>query len=270
MMAKNARKGPFEPRILGFLCQWCGYAGADLAGVSRYRYPHNLRVVRVMCSGRVDPAFIVDAFSKGMDGVMVIGCHPGDCHYITGNFEAANMAVAARLLLEYSGVNPKRFMLDWVSASEGMRFARLASEFTADIRNLGQLGKGEGESEAGLDDRLKAAKAVSQQEKLRYLLGRFTAFVKEGNHYGERFAEHEMQRMLGGVILDELLANGIVLALEGGPLSVMETAARLGQPAERVLLAIMSLRRKGIVEAAGTVGRTPTYSLKPARVANVC
>lgn len=269
-MADVSRQPTFEPKILGFLCQWCGYAGADLAGVSRYRYPANLRVVRVMCSGRVDPAFIVDAFLQGVDGVMVIGCHPGDCHYISGNYEAMNMAAAVRVLLQYSGVNAKRFMLDWVSASEGMRFSKIVTEFTSTISKQGPLGKAEGESEEGLADRLRAAEAVAQQEKLRYLLGRFTSFVNQGNKYGEWFTEHEMERMLGGVILDELLANGICQLLKVGSLSVKDMAARLKQPEPRVLAALMALKRKGKVEVSGTEGRTPTYALKePAEAAVV-
>lgn len=261
----------FEPKILGFLCQWCGYAGADLAGVSRYRYPSNLRIVRVMCSGRVDPVFIVDAFQKGMDGVMVIGCHPGDCHYISGNYEAANVAEAVKLLLGYSGVNTKRFMLDWVSASEGMRFSRLATEFTSTISKLGPLGKGDGELEEGLAGRLNAAKAVAQQEKLRYLLGRFSSFIKQGNKYGERFTRQEMRRMLERLVLDELLFNRILLLLEGGPLTAKDISAKLAQPVAAVLPALIALKRKGLLEARGMDKRSPLYiTTKPAEAGIVC
>ncbi|MDO8473020.1 MAG: hydrogenase iron-sulfur subunit [Dehalococcoidia bacterium] len=260
----------FEPRILGFLCQWCGYAGADLAGVSRFKYPASLRVVRVMCSGRVDPAFVVDALAHGQDGVMVIGCHPGDCHYITGNYEALNMAIATRLLLEYSGISPKRFMLDWVSASEGARFSRLVTDFTATIARLGPLGCAESESEEGIADRLAAARAVAQQEKLRYLLGRVSAFVKKGNKYGERFTGHEVERMLAGVIADELLMNRILFLLQKRPLSIADMADALKQEPRRALAAVMSLKRKGKVEMSGIAGATTVYTLKPsAEVAHV-
>ncbi|MEW6033682.1 MAG: hydrogenase iron-sulfur subunit [Chloroflexota bacterium] len=270
-MAKVIRPAAFTPRILGFLCQWCGYAGADLAGVSRFRYPPNLRVVRVMCSGRVDAAFIVDAFLRGMDGVMVIGCHPGDCHYLSGNYEAMNMAVATRLLLECSGVNTKRFLLDWVSASEGMRFSRLVSDFTAAITVLGPLGKGSSELEHGLKERLRAALAVAQQEKLRYLLGMFTTFTRRGNRYEEAFTRHEMERVLGGVVLDELATNRILQSLETGPLSVKELAQRLGQPSQRVLRLLAGLKRKGLVVLSSTEGQSPRYALKAgAEVTHVC
>ena len=192
--------------------------------------------------GQGRPCLYCGSFAKGMDGVMVLGCHPGDCHYITGNYEAMNMAVATRLLLQYSGVNAKRFLLDWVSASEGMRFSKLVSEFTATVTKLGPLGSGEGESEDGLVDRLAAAQSVAQQEKLRYLIGRFTAFVKEGNKYGERFTEHEMERMLGRVILEELLSQDTAVAA-GRPAVVKDIANRLGPPA-RALTVLMALKRK--------------------------
>lgn len=261
-MTARQKGGTFEPRILGFLCQWCGYAGADLAGVSRYKYPANLRIVRVMCSGRVDPAFVVDAFAQGQDGVMVIGCHPGDCHYITGNYEALNMATATRLLLERAGISPKRFMLDWVSASEGARFSRLVTDFTATVSRLGPLGCAEGELEGGMSDRLAAARAVAQQEKLRYLLGRVSIFAKKGNKYGERFTGHEIERMLAGVIAEEFLANSILLLLKKKPLSVAALAQELRQEPRQVLMSVMSLKRKDRVEAGGVDGASPVYVLK--------
>ncbi|MBI2859512.1 MAG: hydrogenase iron-sulfur subunit, partial [Chloroflexi bacterium] len=236
----------FQPRILAFLCQWCGYAGADLAGVSRQKYPANIRVVRVMCSGRVDLCFITGAFLRGMDGVMVIGCHPGDCHYITGNCEAARMGTAARLLLEQSGVNPGRFIIDWVSASEGARFARIATDFTRQVSGLGKLGQGPGEQAAR--ERLEAAHAVAQQPKLRYLLGRATSFVEQGNRYGEKFTEHELKRMLEGVMLDETLANRIAVASKERLPQIEEMASDLGPPLERVRREASLLQRLGTVK----------------------
>ncbi len=127
----------FEPRIIGFCCNWCSYAGADLAGVSRLQYPPNLRVVRVMCSGMVHPNLVIDALTKGADGVIICGCHHGDCHYLEGNLKAENRKEAIELLLEDFGLEPERFRLEWVSASEGPRFAELASEMTETVRTLG-------------------------------------------------------------------------------------------------------------------------------------
>ncbi len=127
----------FEPVIIGFCCNWCSYAGADLAGVSRQQYPPNLRIIRVMCSGMVHPNLIIDALTKGADGVLICGCHPGDCHYLEGNLKAENRKEAIELLLEDFGIEPERFRLEWVSASEGPRFAELVREMTETVRALG-------------------------------------------------------------------------------------------------------------------------------------
>jgi F420-non-reducing hydrogenase iron-sulfur subunit len=127
----------YEPLIIGFCCNWCSYAGADLAGVSRLQYPPNLRVVRVMCSGMVHPNLVIDALTKGADGVIICGCHLGDCHYIEGNVKAENRKEAIELMLEDFGIEPERFRLEWVSASEGPRFAEVIREMTETVRALG-------------------------------------------------------------------------------------------------------------------------------------
>ncbi len=127
----------FEPVIIGFCCNWCSYAGADLAGVSRQQYPPNLRIIRVMCSGMVHPNLVIDALTKGADGVLICGCHPGDCHYLEGNLKAENRKEAIELMLEDFGIEPERFRLEWVSASEGPRFAEVIREMTETVRALG-------------------------------------------------------------------------------------------------------------------------------------
>lgn len=127
----------FEPVIVGFCCNWCSYAGADLAGVSRQQYPPNLRVIRVMCSGMVHPNLVIDALTKGADGVLICGCHPGDCHYLEGNLKAEKRKEAIELILEDFGIEPQRFRLEWVSASEGPRFAEVIREMTDTVRALG-------------------------------------------------------------------------------------------------------------------------------------
>jgi len=129
----------FEPKIVGFLCNWCAYTGADLAGTSRIKSSPNLRIIRVMCSGRVDPTFIVKAFSEGADGVLIAGCHPGDCHYIRGNQNTLKRIPLLRNLLKQVGVEPQRLRLEWISAGEGDKFAEVANSMTEDIRKLGPL-----------------------------------------------------------------------------------------------------------------------------------
>ena len=135
----TASSNDFEPRIVGFLCNWCSYAGADAAGTSRMKYPPNVRIVRVMCSGRVSPELVIRTFREGADGVMVLGCHIGDCHYVSGNFRTAKRFPIFRSLLSHLGIHPDRLLLEWVSSSEARRFADVVEEFTARIRALGPL-----------------------------------------------------------------------------------------------------------------------------------
>jgi F420-non-reducing hydrogenase iron-sulfur subunit len=127
----------FEPQILCFACNWCSYAGADLAGVSRIQYPPNIRIIRVMCSGRIDPTFVLKAFREGIDGVLICGCHIGDCHYIDGNHKTARRIPLLKKLLGQLGIEEERVRLEWVSASEGDRFASVVSDATEQIRRLG-------------------------------------------------------------------------------------------------------------------------------------
>ncbi len=133
----------WEPNILVFCCNWCSYGGADSAGVSRYQYPSNVQIVRVMCSGRVDPGFVLKAFHKGSDGVLITGCHPGDCHYQTGNLQAEKRVEMLRVLLGQLGIESDRLGLEWISAAEGQRFARVITEFVGRIKGLGPLDGGE-------------------------------------------------------------------------------------------------------------------------------
>ena len=133
-----SEKGEFEPTIIGFLCNWCAYAGADLAGVSRMQYPPNIRIVRVMCSGRVDPSFILEALKDGADGVLVAGCHlPSDCHYISGNFKALRRIKLLKKVLEQFGIEPERVRLEWISASEGDKFATVVKDMVEQIKKIG-------------------------------------------------------------------------------------------------------------------------------------
>ena len=136
--AEDAATGQgWEPKIAAFLCNWCSYAGADLAGVSRIQYPDNIRIIRVPCSGRIHPAFLLRALQNGADGVLVSGCHPGDCHYISGNLVARRKFALLKELLQYAGIEPERVQFSWVSASEGGRFAAIVEKVVEEIRKLG-------------------------------------------------------------------------------------------------------------------------------------
>ena len=136
MMKKN-----FEPVLLAFLCNWCSYAGADLAGTSRLQYPPNVRIIRVMCSGRINPIFVINAFQQGIDGVIIAGCHPGECHYDQGNYIARRRIVLLKKLLAYLGIDSNRIQMAWVSASEGEKFSQIIKKVTCDIKKLGPIGQ---------------------------------------------------------------------------------------------------------------------------------
>jgi len=127
----------FEPKIVAFLCNWCSYTGADLAGTSRMKYAPNIRIIRVMCSGRIDPTFVLKSFREGADGVLICGCHPGDCHYHEGNYRCLRRYHLLQKYIQQMGIESGRLRLEWISASEGKQFAQLVNEMTEQVRHLG-------------------------------------------------------------------------------------------------------------------------------------
>jgi coenzyme F420-reducing hydrogenase delta subunit len=140
-MAENLASKDWEPKIVAIVCNWCTYAGADLAGISRIQYPPNVRIIRVPCTGRINPFYIVKALQTGADGVLVSGCHPGECHYISGNLVARRKFAALKSFLSYIGLEGDRTMFTWVSASEGDRFAQVIKGVTAKVKALGPANK---------------------------------------------------------------------------------------------------------------------------------
>jgi coenzyme F420-reducing hydrogenase delta subunit len=136
-LPEAAPQKTWEPTVVAFLCNWCSYAGADLAGVSRIQYPPNIRIIRVPCSGRINPVFLLRALQNGADAVLVSGCHPGDCHYISGNLAARRKFALFKDLLKYAGIEPERVQFTWVSASEGGRFAGVVEKVVEQARKLG-------------------------------------------------------------------------------------------------------------------------------------
>ncbi len=233
----------FEPKILGLLCNWCCYAGADLAGVSRYQYPTNIRVIRVMCSGRVDPAFVLRAFSNGTDGVFIGGCWLGECHYITeGNYDAVSMMHLCKKLLGQIGVNPERLRLEWVSASEGIRFAEVITDFTKKLKELGPLGI----DENGLKLKLEAAKNLVPYIKL-VERERLRVHFATDEEYNEFFTSEEVDRLFHELIVDKLAISQIMLLLRESPLSTGEISEILGLNPSEVSRHLKSSAREGLV-----------------------
>jgi len=246
--------GTFEPKIIGFCCNWCSYAGADLAGVSRFQYPTNLRVVRVMCSGRVDPSFIFSSFLAGFDGVMVLGCHLGDCHYLTGNYHAEKKMQMVEKLLGLASVERKRFILDWVSAAEGERFARIVTEFANKIKEVGPLEKDE-----SLILSLKAARVTTQGEKVRWLVGNELDLLEKGNVFREKILTNEFSVVMDTLLRDEYKKNEIALLLEKIPYSVREIADCVRLSPQQVSSYLVDLEDLGMISLHSIAGKTPKY-----------
>jgi len=237
----------FEPKILGFLCNWCCYAGADLAGVSRYQYPTNIRLIRVMCSGRVDLAFILRAFSDGADGVFVGGCWLGECHYAPeGNYHALSMMHICRKLLEQIGVNPERLRLEWVSASEGIRFKEIITDFTKKLKELGPLGVGEGIDENGLKLKLEAVRSLVPYIKLVERERLRVHFDTEAE-YDKFFKSEELERLFRELIEEKLTISQILLLLRERPLSTGEISDILGLSPSEVSRYLKSSAKDGLI-----------------------
>jgi len=245
----------FEPKILSFLCNWCAYAGADLAGISRFQYPPNTRVIRVMCSGRVDPAFIPEAFLAGHDGVMVLGCHPGDCHYLTGNIQAERKIDLTQKLFERAGIGSERILLDWVSAGEGERFAQVIRQFVEKIRPLGPFPLGQ-----EMKEKLQAIKASLEGEKIRWMVGKGPELLEKGNVYGEHLPQEKIEGVIEGTIRDEFFKNRILQLVEGKPLAAREISQTLNLILKETLSYLGSLIGEGRIGFdPAEEGKIPKY-----------
>jgi len=241
----------FKPVIIGFLCNWCCYGGADLAGVSRFQYPPHLRVIRLMCSGRVDLEFIFRAFAQKADGVFIGGCHLNDCHYNPeGNYDALGNSLIAKRILANIGVNPERLRLEWVSAGEGTRFAEVMIELSAKIKSLGPLGSSEGKSIAELQGGLQAATDLVPYIKL-VERERFRVQERTEENYHKLFASAEFDRLFQELILDKLAMGRIMGLARSQPVAAGEIAAGLGLPAADVLRHLNAMAQRGLVKLEG-------------------
>ena len=245
----------FEPTILSFLCNWCAYAGADLAGVSRFQYPPNTRVIRVMCSGRVDPLFIPKAFLVGYDGVMVLGCHPGDCHYLTGNVQAEQKMGLTRKLLAMERIESERLLLDWVSAGEGERFSKVIREFVEKIRSLGPF-----RLDQETKEKLQAIEVSLEGEKIRWMVGKGPELLEKENVYGDRLPQERIETVMEGTIRDEFIKNRIILLLESKPSAAKEISNTLNLKLKETLSYLISLVGEGKIGFdPSEEGRVPKY-----------
>ena len=247
-----AAPSEFKPVIVGFLCNWCCYGGADLAGVSRFQYPPYLRVIRLMCSGRVDLEFILRAFAKKADAVFIGGCHLGDCHYNPeGNYDALGNSFVAKRILENIGINPDRLRLEWVSAGEGIRFAEIMTEFGAKIKSLGPFGSSEGRDLADLQAALEVATQLVPYYKL-VERERFRVAKRTEDGYKEFFARPDYEPLFKELILDKLAMGRIMGALRAGETSAPNIAQKLLLDPAEVAQHLLALSQQGMVRLDGS------------------
>ena len=249
----------FEPKIIGFLCNWCSYAGADLAGVSRIQYPSNIRVVRVMCSGRIDPIIPLQVFAKGADGVIVLGCHPGDCHYSEGNLYEEKKFEILKKLLALTGLGSERIELEWVSASEGQRFAQVITQFTEHIKKLGPSPLSGPNPDKKISDNLEAAKDAAADFRLRVLVGRERELIEKKNVYGDKIPLEEFKALLDDAVEAEFLRHKIHVLTRNKALPVRDLATATKLKPDKVLKHIVSMRRKNMITVDHIEGNTPFY-----------
>ncbi len=241
----------FKPVIVGFLCNWCCYGGADLAGVSRFQYPPHLRVIRLMCSGRVDLEFIFRSFAQKADGVFIGGCHLNDCHYNPeGNYDALGNSLIAKRILENVGVNPERLRLEWVSAGEGIRFAEVMHEMSAKIKSLGPLGASEGKSIPELQAGLAAATELVPYIKL-VERERFRVPERKEENYHKLFGSAEFDQLFRELILDKIAMARIMGYARPQPVAASEIATGLNLPAAEVAHHLDMLAQRGMVKLDG-------------------
>jgi F420-non-reducing hydrogenase iron-sulfur subunit len=254
----------FEPLIVAFCCNWCAYAGADLAGVSRYEYPPNVRIIRIMCSGRVDPLMVFRAFRKGADGVLVAGCHPGDCHYIDGNLRAKERMEQVSRIMEKSGIPLQRFELTWISAAEGKIFAETIREFTEELKKLGPISK---EAIGGVPtiNKVIAAENLFLEFPVRWLSARAQTLAQEENVYGEKLDPEHLREIVANFLEMEHLKHLILQLITTKPYSLPVISEKLGVPSKIVFECLVELQGEGLAEIIGFENDYPVYTSRGGR-----
>lgn len=237
----------FQPKIIGIICNWCCYGGADLCGVSRFQYPPHIRLIRVMCSARVDMLHVHRALTNGQDGIFIGGCHLCDCHYVTnGNFNAYSMVQVFRKLLKHIGIFPERLRIEWVSAGEGIRFANFMNEYSTELIKMGPIGKAEGIDKETLAFKLEAIKKIIPYIKL-VLTQRLHVSERTEEAYHKFFSSDEFERLFNELILDKLIKAQITILLQKKNLSTGEIATSLDLTPSEVAKHMNDSSKQGLV-----------------------
>jgi coenzyme F420-reducing hydrogenase delta subunit len=214
-----------------------------------------------MCSARVEPAYVLRALLRGSDGVLVLGCHFGDCHYISGNYRCRDRMEMTKELLKIAGVSPERLYVGWISAAEGRQFAEIVSSFTDQLTAMGPVGKGESENEGEMKENLTAAIDALSSDRVRWLIGERETLVEGENVYGERMSPEEYDDLLIDSLTDEYKCSKVAMSIKDEPLSVKEIADRTDIAPREVLPYIGFLKHSGRVAQADTVDRSPRYRI---------
>ena len=212
-----------------------------------------------MCSGRVVPVMVIEAFISGADGVFIGACLPGECHYTSGNFQAQGKMLITKKILKHAGINPKRLVMRMMSSAEGPKFVSFVTEFQEQIRELGKLASSEEIKEQELSIKLKAARAAVVGKKIRWIAGKRLEFLEKGNLYGEIFTEHEINRMFEEVAMDEFTIQEILIRAKDKPISISKLSELLHLPKKRLLRQLIDMKRMGLVKITGVENRVPLW-----------
>ncbi|MDH5448949.1 MAG: hydrogenase iron-sulfur subunit [Candidatus Bathyarchaeota archaeon] len=249
----------FRPKIVGFVCNWSLPPEVNITRTSRIQGYPKIHVVRVMCVGRIDPVIILEAFAKGADGVLVIGCHPPDCHYIEGNLQAEQKVNMVRQLVSLTGLESERLRLEWSNAAEVGNFAAVVDDFRNQMIMLGRSSLARENLDGKVLLNVLAAKNAAADFRLRVLVGREKELTEDVNVYGEKISQDDFDDLLGEVVREEFIRHKIHLLTKQKPLSVKGLAAIIDMKPALVLRHIVDMRRKGMIALDSVEETTPIY-----------
>ena len=250
----------FRPEIIGFVCNWSLPVEVELTSPSNIHGYPKIRIVRVMCIGRIDPAIVLDTLAKGADGVLVMGCRSPDCHYLEVNLQAERKIRMLKKLISQAGLEPERLRLDWTYASEIERFAKTVNDFRNKVRALGPSPLGGESPDTNMLLNINAAKAAAEDFRLRVMVGREEELIKDGNVYGEKVSQEEFDETMDDAIDSEYIRNRIYFMVKKEPLSVKDLSKHLGVDSRTVLGHIVVMRQRGWVTVERVEGTSPLYA----------
>jgi F420-non-reducing hydrogenase iron-sulfur subunit len=249
----------FRPRIIGFVCNWSLPPNLDFASVSGVRGHSKISIIRLVCTGRIDPALVLETFADGADGVLILGCHPPDCHYVDGNLHTERKIKMLKKLLSLTGLEPERLRLEWAYASEIERFTAIINGFRDQLMALGQSPLAGRERAESVALNVKAAKDAAEDFRLRVLVGRERELTEKENVYGEEISQQEFDALLHEVAEADFIRHKIRLLTTETPMSVKQIAAAVGKNPALILRHIVNMRKSGMIALDHVERTTPLY-----------